>query len=52
MQMKSMMLSKHCQADMLGRLIVRKVLRTIDLVEFEQPGALVDTVNRAERRAA
>ncbi|MCP4268007.1 MAG: hypothetical protein GY777_20960 [Candidatus Brocadiaceae bacterium] len=31
-------------------LIVRKVLRTIDLVEFEQPGTLIDTVNRAERR--
>ncbi len=31
-------------------LIVRKVLRTIDLVEFEQPGSLIDTVNRAERR--
>ena len=31
-------------------MIVRKVLRTIDLVEFEQPGTLIDTVNRAERR--
>jgi len=31
-------------------LIVRKVLRTIDIVEFEQPGTLIDTVNRAERR--
>lgn len=31
-------------------LMVRKVLRTIDLVEFEQPGTLIDTVNRAERR--
>ncbi len=31
-------------------LIVRKVLRTIDLVEFEQPGTLIDTVNRAARR--
>jgi len=31
-------------------LIVRKVLRTIDLAEFEQPGTLIDTVNRAERR--
>lgn len=31
-------------------LIIRKVLRTIDLVEFEQPGTLIDTVNRAERR--
>ena len=31
-------------------LIVRKVLRTIDLVEFEQSGTLIDTVNRAERR--
>ncbi len=31
-------------------LIVRKVLRTIDIVEFEHPGTLIDTVNRAERR--
>ncbi len=31
-------------------LIVRKVLRTIDVVEFEQPGTLVDTVNRSEKR--
>lgn len=31
-------------------LIVRKVLRTIDIVEFEQPGTLIDIVNRAERR--
>ncbi len=31
-------------------LIVRKVLRTIDLVESEQPGTLIDTVNRAVRR--
>ncbi len=31
-------------------LIIRKVLRTIDIVEFEQPGTLIDTVNRAERR--
>lgn len=31
-------------------LIVRKVLRTIDLIEFEQPGTLIDTVNRAEKR--
>lgn len=31
-------------------LIIRKVLRTIDLAEFEQPGTLIDTVNRAERR--
>ncbi len=31
-------------------LIVRKVLRTIDMAEFEQPGTLIDTVNRAERR--
>lgn len=31
-------------------LIVCKVLRTIDMVEFEQPGTLIDTVNRTERR--
>ncbi len=31
-------------------LIVRKVLRTIDIVEFEQPGTLIDSVNRAEKR--
>lgn len=31
-------------------LIVRKVLRTIDIILFEQPGTLIDTVNRAERR--
>jgi uncharacterized protein YutE (UPF0331/DUF86 family) len=31
-------------------LIVRKVFRTIDVVGFEQPGTLIDTVNRAERR--
>ncbi len=31
-------------------LITRKVLRAIDLVEFEQPGTLIDTVNRAEKR--
>ncbi|MCK5522462.1 MAG: hypothetical protein KAI83_04935 [Thiomargarita sp.] len=31
-------------------LIVRKVLRTIDIVEFEQSGTLIDTVNRAEKR--
>jgi len=31
-------------------LIVRKMLRTIDIVEFEQPGTLIDTVNRAEKR--
>lgn len=32
-------------------LIIRKVLRGIDLVEFEQPGTLIDTVNRAEKRS-
>ena len=32
-------------------LIIRKVLRSIDLVEFEEPGTLIDTVNRAEKRS-
>ena len=31
-------------------LIIRKVLRTIDVVEFEQPGTLIDTINRSEKR--
>ena len=31
-------------------LLTRKVLRTLDLVEFEQPGSLIDIVNRAEKR--
>ena len=31
-------------------LIVRKVLRTLDIAEFDQPGTLIDTVNRAEKR--
>jgi hypothetical protein len=31
-------------------LMVRKVFRTIDVVEFEQPGTLIDTINRTERR--
>jgi len=32
-------------------LIIRKLLRSIDLVEFEEPGTLIDTVNRAEKRS-
>ncbi len=31
-------------------LIIHKVLRTIDVVEFEQPGTLIDTINRSEKR--
>ncbi len=31
-------------------MIVRRVLRTIDLVELERPGTLIDTVNHAARR--
>jgi len=31
-------------------LIVRRLLRTVDLVELERPGTLIDTVNRAARR--
>lgn len=31
-------------------LIVRKVLRSIDNVEFEQTGTLIDSINRAEKR--
>lgn len=31
-------------------LIVRKVLRSLDLFEFERPGTLIDTINRAEKR--
>lgn len=31
-------------------LIIRKLLRTIDIILFEQPGTLIDTVNRAEQR--
>ena len=31
-------------------LIVRKVLRSIDGVEFERTGTLIDSINRAEKR--
>jgi uncharacterized protein YutE (UPF0331/DUF86 family) len=31
-------------------LIVRKVLKTIDIVEFERSGSLIDIINRTEKR--
>jgi len=30
--------------------LVRKLYRTLDIFEFEEPGSLIDTVNRAAKR--